>query len=124
MDPSSSSTYLKRGIATDVENSILVMRTLPSDHLRLLIRWNPMPIKSCIWQHITQLVVIKRGEALIPHLSVVYLGFEYCRVQKPERRGLAVCCDVRGRMLGTCSFADLEICHNAVHATYDCEFTR
>ena len=69
-------------------------------------------------------MVIKIDEALIPRLSVVYLGFEYRRVQKHERRGLVVCCDVRGRMLGTCSFADRETCHNAVHATYDCEFTR
>ena len=124
MDPSSSSTDVKCGIATDFENSILVMRTLPSDHLRFLIRWNPMPIKSCIWQHITKLVVIKRGEALIPRLSVVYLGFECRRVQKPERRLLAVCCHVRGRMLGTCSLADRETCRNAVHATDECEFTR
>ena len=51
MDPSSSSTYVKRGIATDIENSILVMRTLPSDHLRLLIRWNPMPKKLYLAAH-------------------------------------------------------------------------
>ena len=39
------------------------------------------------WLHITKLVVIKKGEALNPRLPVVYLGFEYCSVQEPERRG-------------------------------------
>ena len=29
------------------------------------------------WTQITKLVVIKRGEALNPHVPVTYLGFEY-----------------------------------------------
>ena len=40
--------------------------------------------------HITKLVVIKRGEALNPRLSVVFLGFEYRSAQEPERGGFAV----------------------------------
>ena len=42
------------------------------------------------WTQITRLVVIKRGEALNPHIPVVYLGFEYQRVYETGRRGFTV----------------------------------
>ena len=42
------------------------------------------------WTQITRLVVIKRGEALNPHIYVVYLGFEYQRVYETGRRGFTV----------------------------------
>ena len=39
---------------------------------------------------ITKLVVIKRGEALNPHIPVVYLGFEYQSVHEAGCRGFTV----------------------------------
>ena len=42
------------------------------------------------WMQITKLVVVKRGEALNPHVPVVYLGFEYRSVHDGDRRGFTV----------------------------------
>ena len=42
------------------------------------------------WTQITRLVVIKRGEALNPHIPVAYLGFEYQSVHEAGRRGFTV----------------------------------
>ena len=42
------------------------------------------------WTQITRLVVIKRGEALNPHIPVAYLGFEYQSVYESGRRGFTV----------------------------------
>ena len=43
-----------------------------------------------VWSQITKLVVIKRGEALIPNIPVTYLGFEYRSVHDGDRRGFTV----------------------------------
>ena len=42
------------------------------------------------WTQITKLVVIKRGEALNPRISVTYLGFECRSVHDGDRRGFTV----------------------------------
>ena len=42
------------------------------------------------WMQITKLVVIKRGEALNPHIPVGYLGFEYHSGHEAVRRGFTV----------------------------------
>ena len=42
------------------------------------------------WTQITKLVVIKSGEALNPHIPVVFLGFEYQSEHEAERRGFTV----------------------------------
>ena len=42
------------------------------------------------WTQTTKLVVIKRGEALNPHVPVTYLGFEYRSVHDGARRGFTV----------------------------------
>ena len=63
--------------------------------------------------HMAKLVVIKRGEALNPHIPVVYM--DTVVFKSP---GAEICCEtyfeVRGRMLGSCSCTECVICCDAV----------
>ena len=56
----------------------------------MLTTLSSVPNQRRFWMQITKLVVIKRGEALNPRLTVVHLGFEYRRAHKAERRGFTV----------------------------------